>query len=345
MRLTFFALFLLSPLFLFAQQTESDDSLRHLCVNGIMGDVVIVDNIMLKKGDTIKGAKVLEIYGDSIKFEYKGKTFIKELGQDCIAAEPRKKKIKREPKKRQPLSSARAEELFKEAKDNYLNAVKSEKARRKFKKNSEDYNREETQACIYYKKALKYAQWAFASADKSRKKQLEDIIRDCRQKQNGLESAQTRIEDFRLPYLKNPKGISKWMKENITYKRDLKAHGERDYWQHPKETVILGSGDCEDSAFLAQALLKRIGIDSEVITVQYIRSGEDGSHALCVFPKNRPRSYFTNHILRTGKKDMKDIASDYVQDRVKKCADWKRIYRMQLFDNSYELLLNRDNPL
>jgi hypothetical protein len=46
---------------------------------------------------------------------------------------------------------------------------------------------------------------------------------------------------------------------NIKYKED----GDQDYWQTPKETEKLGTGDCEDKTIYLMELLKKEGYKSE----------------------------------------------------------------------------------
>lgn len=53
--------------------------------------------------------------------------------------------------------------------------------------------------------------------------------------------------------------IRDWVANNIKYKYDREAHGRDDYWQLPRETLSLGTGDCEDFAILLCSLLRAYG--------------------------------------------------------------------------------------
>ncbi len=52
---------------------------------------------------------------------------------------------------------------------------------------------------------------------------------------------------------------------NIEYKTDSDAHGRAEYWQLPCETLLLGTGDCEDKAFLFIAMCKAAGYDCVIV--------------------------------------------------------------------------------
>jgi hypothetical protein len=54
------------------------------------------------------------------------------------------------------------------------------------------------------------------------------------------------ISDFKQPYRR----YLEWIFDNIEYKTDKDVHGLDEYWQSWKETVTLGTGDCEDLSIL-----------------------------------------------------------------------------------------------
>jgi len=98
--------------------------------------------------------------------------------------------------------------------------------------------------------------------------------------------------------LHTPEKIAEWMQKNITYQSDWSLHKKKEYWQTPQETILLKAGDCEDAAFLIQALLNEINISSTVISVGYIdKNGGSRGHAMCVFPAQNARNYFDNAYL------------------------------------------------
>jgi hypothetical protein len=62
------------------------------------------------------------------------------------------------------------------------------------------------------------------------------------------------MKDVLRPYIR--------VKNTIPYKAEL---GDEDYWQTPKETLALKTGDCEDKAILLQHLFMLEGIKSKII--------------------------------------------------------------------------------
>ena len=62
--------------------------------------------------------------------------------------------------------------------------------------------------------------------------------------------------------------IRDWVADNIEYRYDNVAHGVSEYWQLPKETLSLKTGDCEDFSILLCTFYRAIGWDkSEVYVV------------------------------------------------------------------------------
>lgn len=51
----------------------------------------------------------------------------------------------------------------------------------------------------------------------------------------------------------------------IGYRLDDDAHGRSEYWQLPSETLLLGTGDCEDKAFLFISLCRASGFDCIIV--------------------------------------------------------------------------------
>jgi len=69
-----------------------------------------------------------------------------------------------------------------------------------------------------------------------------------------------------------------WLAANIRYQNDK----GKDLWLLPEDTLAKGSGDCEDMAFLNQAVLRVLGYEARVLCVFRIFR----SHAICVFKDN-----------------------------------------------------------
>lgn len=61
-----------------------------------------------------------------------------------------------------------------------------------------------------------------------------------------------------VPFIDEIK-IRDWVANNIKYKYDYEAHGWNDYWQLPRETLSIRTGDCEDFAILLCSLLRTYG--------------------------------------------------------------------------------------
>lgn len=51
---------------------------------------------------------------------------------------------------------------------------------------------------------------------------------------------------------------------SLRYVSDPDAHGVRDYWQAPNETIARGTGDCEDFAILFSYLASTLGYKAEI---------------------------------------------------------------------------------
>jgi hypothetical protein len=66
-----------------------------------------------------------------------------------------------------------------------------------------------------------------------------------------------------------------WVSNNVKYKYDSDVHGEEDYWQLPKETIQLRTGDCEDYAILLCSLLRADGWSSNSV---YVIVGEQNNN-------------------------------------------------------------------
>lgn len=89
---------------------------------------------------------------------------------------------------------------------------------------------------------------------------------------------------MRHPVCPTQEAVFAWVYDNITYEAEPETNLYDD-WQTPEETLILGTGDCEDFTILAMYLLDLIGIDSEMLLVYTDPDDEDedgdlGPHAM-----------------------------------------------------------------
>jgi predicted transglutaminase-like cysteine proteinase len=69
-----------------------------------------------------------------------------------------------------------------------------------------------------------------------------------------------------------------WVGNNIQYTYDSAAHGQDEYWQLPRETMSLRTGDCEDFSILLCSLLRADGWSSNNAYVVIGQQG-DSYHA------------------------------------------------------------------
>jgi predicted transglutaminase-like cysteine proteinase len=183
-----------------------------------------------------------------------------------------------------------ATSLYGEAKDYYKRAMERETSYDKLN------------AYRYYKKTLEAAEPAFLRLDKKERLELSVIMKQAQKRMDELMEESRTISSLKSCNLRTPELISQWMQNNIAYKSDWVLHEVGDYWQAPQETLKFKAGDCEDAAFLIQALLDEIGIGSTVISVGFSdEEGRERRHAMCVFPAGEARSYFDNaYIFKTN---------------------------------------------
>lgn len=86
--------------------------------------------------------------------------------------------------------------------------------------------------------------------------------------------------------MKSPADIEKFYKEN-GFKGEYKIP---DYLKSPQETLDSKYGDCKDLATLTQAILKDMGIQSEVVHIKF--AGTRFGHAVCVWKDGNHYHYF-----------------------------------------------------
>ncbi|MBU0633615.1 MAG: transglutaminase-like cysteine peptidase [Candidatus Omnitrophica bacterium] len=92
-----------------------------------------------------------------------------------------------------------------------------------------------------------------------------------------------------------------WLKDSITYKKDIGG----DYWAYPELTLERGWGDCEDFAFLNQAVLRVMGYEARALSL--MRLGN--CHAICVFLNGNEYAIIDNcRLITTQAKSMEELA-------------------------------------
>ena len=86
---------------------------------------------------------------------------------------------------------------------------------------------------------------------------------------NGFSQMQTTTFrlDSKLPNIHTPEDLSKYMRKNFKFVEDQENFGMIDFWQSPEKMLALKKGDCEDFALFADAAMKELGFESQVISI------------------------------------------------------------------------------
>lgn len=149
------------------------------------------------------------------------------------------------------------------------------------------------EALKQYRELLIKAKEAYATTNTADKERMRKIIAQSERRESEISKYLEMAKPIRSQF-DSPETISKWLRKNIHYESDRTGD---DYWQAPYETLEKKSGDCEDYAFLAQALLSEIGIQSQVVMVSYKKGIDKKGHAMCVFDRGAGFEYFSGSVL------------------------------------------------
>ena len=104
--------------------------------------------------------------------------------------------------------------------------------------------------------------------------------------------------------LKTPEALEKYMKNNLIYRSDRSIFGQDDYWQTPQEMFERGTGDCEDFALFAQAVLQQNGYTAFLLSVYW----NEDAHTVAVFEKDGQWGIFNLDKLKyTGASTMEGL--------------------------------------
>ena len=109
--------------------------------------------------------------------------------------------------------------------------------------------------------------------------------------------------------IKTPEALAGWLSSNLRYEFAM-----GDDWQTPEEIVKLKKGDCDDFAVLAKAILKELGIKSDVVVLRF--KGLSVAHAVCVWKDaNGNISFISNRELhQTDQPDVRQAILKYYPD-------------------------------
>ena len=66
--------------------------------------------------------------------------------------------------------------------------------------------------------------------------------------------------------------INGFAHSNLRYELDIANYGESDYWATPLQTLIRGTGDCEDWAILQYISLRYLGVPEEHLRLIYVKA-------------------------------------------------------------------------
>ena len=267
--------------------------LPDVCVSGVMLEEnsaprAVINDCIVKQNDFVEGARVVAITESGVKFEYNGEVFEKEIGEGCKTAKSSESINTQEIK---------GDSLYKKKIVPSGGKLLYERAQGLLKKARElDTTGNLNLAYTYYDKAMKYAQSAIPLVDKEKREGLMEMIGFIRNRTAKIKEAQESgkaISSIEYPKLISPEEIMRWLGKNINYRTDKTTHKKPEYWQTSKETIALKTGDCEDFAFLTQALLQEIGIESSVIGIAYLDPAGVRHHAICIYEDGNSLKYFS----------------------------------------------------
>ncbi len=110
-------------------------------------------------------------------------------------------------------------------------------------------------------------------------------------------------------FIRSPASLVSWLSCNFRYELKL-----TDDWQTPQETFAAKKGDCDDFALLAQSILGRSGISSEVVVIKF--RGLSVFHAVCVFREaDGTVSFISNtELYRSGKRTTQEALKKFYPD-------------------------------
>jgi len=95
----------------------------------------------------------------------------------------------------------------------------------------------------------------------------------------NIVSLKNQIVSNKFPLTPNWIALRDWVANSITYKYDSDVHGVEEYWQLPKETLQLRTGDCEDYAILLVSLLRADGWSPNDVYVVIGKDAQGNGHA------------------------------------------------------------------
>lgn len=103
--------------------------------------------------------------------------------------------------------------------------------------------------------------------------------------------------------------MANWLASEFEYRMEFS-----DSWQTPHDTIMSRTGDCEDFALLASALLHQMGRENDILILKF--KGLKTAHAVCIWKdSNDSYNFFSNRELkRTGKNSLEEAIEKYYPD-------------------------------
>lgn len=109
--------------------------------------------------------------------------------------------------------------------------------------------------------------------------------------------------------VRSPDELASWLSQEFSY--TMLVHGRT---HSPDETIRARTGDCDDFAVLASAMLTKMGVANEVILIRFKKLSI--AHAICVW-KNGDGNYnfiSNRELYRSGKKTIEELVKKYYPD-------------------------------
>ncbi|MFH1479103.1 MAG: transglutaminase-like domain-containing protein [Candidatus Omnitrophota bacterium] len=124
---------------------------------------------------------------------------------------------------------------------------------------------------------------------------------------------------------------AEWLDKNFEYKKDASG----DIWTYPEEMLSRDFGDCEDFAFLNQAVLRLFGYEGkiEIVRQRYL------SHAICVFEKDGEIMWFDNKALKKANLTSQRDLNQYLA----RSYGWKYLYDIESHPKYSNILSSSNN--
>jgi predicted transglutaminase-like cysteine proteinase len=108
--------------------------------------------------------------------------------------------------------------------------------------------------------------------------------------------------------------VNSFINAQIQYRSDMDGYGLVEYWATIQETLLAGTGDCEDYAIAKFQTLRMLGVPSEQLRLMHVVTNTKQQHLVLVFTgTERSRGFvldnLTNEIIASARR--KDLTPIY----------------------------------